>query len=119
MHSLRRLALPPVNGWPRLLISLALLFVQATVAFTPISEARQGLGAAAHVEDANKAVHYAHNDANCAYCVARNIHAPAPTPPEFSDRPQESDALVPAVGFVAPARLTSTASLSRAPPSLL
>ena len=117
MRLLRRLA--PGSGWPRLLISLALFFVQGTVALTPLTEARQGIGAAAHVEASNRGHHYAHNDANCAFCVARSIHAttaPAPTPPAIRE---ESDARVVTRGMVAPTRIASAFRLSRAPPPSL
>ncbi|MEP7345426.1 MAG: hypothetical protein ABI877_09165 [Gemmatimonadaceae bacterium] len=59
-----------------------MLLVQAVVAATPLAEARGGVGAVAHVEARNEAQHYAHAEANCAFCTVSSIHAPAPRPAE-------------------------------------
>lgn len=108
----------PARGWARFLVSLALFFVQGTVAFTPITEARQGIGAASHVESADKGVHYAHNDANCAYCVARTFHSPPATPVELPKVLRSSRSVPHTRSQRAPVRLTSHSQHSRAPPSL-
>jgi hypothetical protein len=55
-------------------IGVAAAFVsQMAVAFSPLVEAREGPGYAAHVERGGTSSHYAHNDATCITCQARTL----------------------------------------------
>ena len=66
---------------------------QLTVAFSPLVEAREGQGFAAHVERGGTSSHYAHNDATCITCQARTLTGPtarpesAPTPNSVTATP--------------------------------
>lgn len=67
-------SLPP---WFRAL-ALALLLVQGVLASTWIMEGVQGIGVRAHVEAQGGTRHHAHDEAECASCVSRSIHASTP-----------------------------------------
>ncbi len=57
------------------MIGAAVAFVaQLGLTAAPIAEGVQGRDAAAHVEAAGIATHYAHNGATCATCQARSLH---------------------------------------------
>src|ERR1044071_2780489 len=78
---------------PRALWRPALFFftvAQFFLSFAPLLEGRQGPDARAHVEEAGTTLHHAHNDADCAACIARGILASAdpeaPEAPVFSAR---------------------------------
>ena len=43
------------------------------VAVVPFADANEGKSAPAHVEAYGTTAHYAHDDANCAVCVARQL----------------------------------------------
>src|SRR2546430_776736 len=43
------------------------------VAVVPFAEANEGRSAPAHVEAYGTTVHYAHDESNCALCVARQL----------------------------------------------
>ena len=61
---------------PRALWRPAIFFfaiAQVFLSFAPLIEARQGPDARAHVEDLGTTLHHAHNDADCAACVARGL----------------------------------------------
>jgi len=63
---------------PRALWRPAIFFfavAQVFLSFAPLIEARQGPDARAHVEDLGTTLHHAHNDADCAACVARSLLA--------------------------------------------
>lgn len=65
---------------PRALWRPALFFftvAQFLLAFAPLLEGRQGPDARAHVEEAGTTLHHAHNDADCAACIARGLLASA------------------------------------------
>ena len=68
--------------WHRLrLVAAALGFVaQGTLVLAAIAEGREGIGAAAHVEQSGTRAHYAHEPATCAACQARSIHSTTATP---------------------------------------
>lgn len=67
-------SLPP---WFRAL-ALALLFVQGVLASTWVMEGVQGVGVRAHVEAQGGTRHHAHDEAECASCISRSIHASTP-----------------------------------------
>jgi len=43
------------------------------VAIVPFADANEGRSAPAHVEAYGTTMHYAHDDSNCAVCVARQL----------------------------------------------
>lgn len=85
---------PQSRVLPKVLWRPALFFftvAQLLLAFAPLLEGRQGPDARAHVEEAGTTLHHAHNDADCAACIARGLLASAdPEPaeaPVFAARP--------------------------------
>jgi hypothetical protein len=104
---------------PRALWRPALFFfvvAQFLLAFAPLLEGRQGPDARAHVEEAGTTLHHAHNDADCAACIARALLASADPQQtdllEFSARPSVD---VDAVSAVVESAWVGHAR-SRAPP---
>jgi hypothetical protein len=101
-------------------IAAALAFVtQVGVLAADVAEGSHGVGSAAHVERSGTARHYAHDDATCAACAVRSLHASAPSnpsrAPEGTRESRASDARV-----VRPAVLDQhSPRLSRAPPSMI
>ena len=98
----------------------ALAFVtQVGMLAADIVEGANGIGTAAHVDAQGTARHYAHNDATCAACAVRSLHASAPShPPVRRESSRETlgiDARV--VRPVAQDR--HSLQLSRAPPSMI
>lgn len=112
---------PQSRVLPRSLWRPALFFFavsQILLSFAPLLEGRQGPDARAHVEEAGITLHHAHNDADCAACIARALLASAdPEPselPEFSAGPTvDIDAVSPAVESA-----WANHTRSRAPPVL-
>jgi hypothetical protein len=82
-------------------------------------EGRQGPDARAHVEEAGTTLHHAHNDSDCAACIARGLLASAdpksPEAPVFSARPAVDIA---AVSSAIPSSWADH-TRSRAPPVLI
>jgi hypothetical protein len=107
---------------PRALWRPALFFFavsQFLLAFAPLLEGRQGPDARAHVEEAGTTLHHAHNDADCAACIARGLLASADPQsteaPLFSSRPSiDIDSVSPAVESA-----WAGHTRSRAPPVLV
>jgi hypothetical protein len=63
---------------PRALWRPAIFFfalAQVFLSFAPLLEARQGPDAHAHVEELGTTLHHAHNEADCAACIARTLLA--------------------------------------------
>ena len=116
MHVSRHVA--PRHGWLRVLVSLAVLLVQAVIAVSPLAEARGGVGAVAHAESKNEGRHYAHAEANCAFCAASSIHAPAVRAPSGFRLTTERSACCIAVRTEVATPDLQPPYLSRAPPSL-
>ncbi len=56
----------------------ALLLVQGVLACTWVMEGVQGVGVRAHVEAQGGTRHHAHDEAECASCASRSIHASTP-----------------------------------------
>lgn len=103
------------ENW-RSLITLLLLVTQGVVAVTPLIEGRGGIGEGAHVEAPKDAHHYAHAEADCAYCSVRTVSARAaelPPAPLFAvhvPQARVSLTLAPAAAETPPGNAT------RAPP---
>jgi len=113
---------PQSRVLPRSLWRPALFFfavAQFLLAFAPLLEGRQGPDARAHVEEAGTTLHHAHNDADCAACIARGLLASA----DPASRPPALFAVSPSVDI---ARVSTDVesgwadhTRSRAPPVLL
>ena len=107
---------------PRALWRPALFFFavsQFLLAFAPLLEGRQGPDARAHVEEAGTTLHHAHNDADCAACIARGLLALAD--PRSAEAPFFSTS--PSFGIDGAAPVVESAwadhTRSRAPPVLV
>lgn len=90
---------------------------QLAVAFSPLIEAREGPGFAAHVERGGTSSHYAHNDATCITCQARTLTGPTA---EHEPLPSATSvAAAPIASRIAPAIASHVANPKnpRAPPS--
>jgi hypothetical protein len=59
---------------------------QIFLSFAPLLEARNGPDARAHVENAGTRLHHAHDESECAACIARGLLASAdPARPSLPD----------------------------------
>ena len=103
------------KGWRSLLMVL-LLATQGVVAVTPYVEGRGGIGKGAHVEAPRDARHYAHVEAECAFCHVRTISARVAElpPPPFDPSIERTVAVAPVL--VVPAIGPVRSNTSRAPP---
>jgi len=108
--------LPGVLWRPALFLFAVAQFLLASA---PLLEGRQWRDARAHVEESGVTLHHAHNDADCAACVARGLLASAD--PQSGDAPlfssQPSD-VIPAV-FPSVESAWVSHARSRAPPALI
>lgn len=113
---------PQSRVLPRALWRPAIFFfavAQFLLAFAPLLEGRQGPDARAHVEEAGTTLHHAHNDAECAACIARGLLASAD--PESSDTPffsSKPSGVIHAVSASVESAWRGH-SRSRAPPALI
>jgi len=94
--TLRRRTRETILRWLYAIGVVAAFVSQLTVAFSPLVEAREGQGYAAHVERGGTSSHYAHNDATCITCQARTLtgptaqHEPLPAAVRISIAPVSS-----------------------------
>lgn len=101
----------------RVLAAALLASVQfGVVAFGPLVDGADGLGAPAHVEETGIRLHYSHNPDNCAACAASTLVGDAPRSADSRVPRAVSDAPVRAVVRVAPLRLSFNPNSPRAPP---
>ena len=104
----------------RVLAAALLASVQfGVVAFGPLVDSADGLGAPAHVEETGIRLHYSHNPDNCAACAASTLVGDAPRGADPSLPRAVSDAPLRADIRVAPRRLSFTPKAPRAPPRAL
>ena len=106
---------------PRALWRPAMFFfavAQILLSFAPLLEAGKGPDARAHVEDIGTTLHHAHNEADCAACIARGLLA-------SSDPEAIRDNLVVSAAAIRPEEASlsvtsgsTTLPRSRAPPPL-
>ncbi len=113
---------PQSSVLPRALWRPALVFftlAQVLLAFAPLLEGRQGPDARAHLEEAGTTLHHAHNDADCAACIARGLLASAD--PQSSRVPSLSSQPSGVIHAVSPSVESAwvTHTRSRAPPALI
>jgi hypothetical protein len=106
------------HEWPRLLVLIAMLVAQVAMAISPLGEARRGIGADAHVEERGASRHYAHAEANCAFCAVRTIHAPAAVAIDAFLAANAHEACCILGDVAVTSRMAPSSHLSRAPPAL-
>ena len=106
------------NEWPRLLVIIAMLVAQVAMAISPLGEARRGIGADSHVEERGASRHYAHAEANCAFCAVRTIHAPAATAMDALLASTAHETCCIPTDVAVTSRVAPSSHLSRAPPAL-
>jgi len=61
-----------------------LALAQMVLAFAPLIDGRRGGDSRAHVESAGTGLHYAHNEADCPACVARQLVSSSEPAPDLS-----------------------------------
>ena len=115
MYTGMTLSYRSLKRW-RAVLSLLLLITQGVVAVTPYVEGRGGIGKGAHIEAPKDAHHYAHVEAECAFCVVRTVNArAAELPPVPVARSVEHTVSVAPV-LVVPSIGTVRSNTTRAPP---
>ncbi len=106
-------ALPP---WFRAL-ALALLLVQGVLASTWVMEGVQGVGVRAHVEAQGGTRHHAHDEAECASCISRSIHASTPLIAHVPPIRRAAQQALEVEHVLSPASGGEAVHASRAPPT--
>ena len=91
---------------------------QIFLSFAPLLEAGRGPDARAHVEEVGTTLHHAHNDADCAACIARGLLASSDTESVHDDAVVSSAAAKPEEAFISLTSAWTTLARTRAPPSL-
>jgi hypothetical protein len=105
---------PTTKLWRRLAALLAVV-AQIALGVAPLTEAGRGRDAGAHVEAAGTGYHHAHNEADCAACVAQHLQGRVERPDTLVAPARQRWAVTAAPLGRAAARHLSTAP-SRAPP---
>jgi hypothetical protein len=104
---------------PRALWRPAIFFfavAQIFLSFAPLLEGRLGPDARAHVEELGTTAHHAHNDADCAACIARGLLSTASPQPVGSPLRIAGGQEMPVSSAYAVAAASNPLSRSRAPP---
>src|SRR5207244_12310920 len=105
-----------LGRWIASIGAVVAMAAQLTVAFSQLTEGREGRSAASHVETSGTARHFGHNEATCATCQARSLQGLA----ERARAPLVRDALSAIAVATASDRRTNADVLShntRAPAS--
>jgi hypothetical protein len=106
---------------PRALWRPAMFFfavAQIFLSFAPLLEGAKGPDARAHVEDTGTTLHHAHNDADCAACIARGLLSSSELESGRDDAVVASAAAKPEEAFFSLTSAWTTLARTRAPPSL-
>ena len=106
---------------PRVLWRPAMLFfavAQIFLSFAPLLEAGRGPDARSHVEDVGTTLHHAHNDADCAACIARGLLSSSELEAARDDAVVASVAAKPVEAFFSLTSAWTTLARTRAPPPL-
>ena len=104
---------------PRALWRPAILFfavAQVFLSFAPLLEAREGPDARSHVEDLGTTLHHAHNDADCAACIARGLLSSSDPEAAASEVVESSAASKPDEASLSLTSAWTVLARSRAPP---
>lgn len=99
------------------LFALLAIFAQSVVAVAPLAEGRTAR-MSSHVESHGTPSHYTHNEANCAACQARSLHAAARTPDHPPTAEVQSASARPAIATIIVSADHSPQANPRAPPTL-
>jgi hypothetical protein len=97
------------------LLGLVQLFVSAVV---PLGEGRAPTQLGAHIEQQSERLHYVHNEANCAACVARHLTSTAPVSDPLAPHASRFAAQPPAAPLLQPNAERRDPTVARAPPVL-
>ncbi|HEY4306712.1 MAG TPA: hypothetical protein VGM82_19740 [Gemmatimonadaceae bacterium] len=112
---------PPARLFgPRFFAFFALLamFAQSVVAVAPLAEGRTAR-MSSHVESHGSASHFTHNEANCAACQARSLHAAAPGAKRAPIAEQHATGSRPRATVIVLSADLSPQANPRAPPTLI
>ena len=105
------------SGWPRKLVLAVLFALQGAITFAPLLEVSERGRLGAHAEERGAQHKYQHDEATCAVCAVRSLHAaPAQSSAPIACEQQRSVAVLDAPW--APARRVIASALPRAPPQL-
>jgi hypothetical protein len=97
--------------------ALLAMFAQSVVAVAPLAEGRTAR-MSSHVESHGTPSHFTHNEANCAACQARSLHASSPTS-EHPPIPEKPAAISrPSATVLVVSAEQSPQANPRAPPTL-
>jgi hypothetical protein len=91
---------------------------QIFLSFAPLLEARRGPDASAHVEESGTTLHHAHNEADCAACIARGLLSSSDFEPGRAEAVVTSAVAIPQEASLSLTSAWTTLARSRAPPSL-
>jgi len=104
---------------PRALWRPAIFFfaiAQIFLSFAPVLDGRQGPSARAHVEELGTTLHHAHNDADCAACIARGLLSSSDPEAAASEVVESSAASKPDEASLSLTSAWTVLARSRAPP---
>ena len=106
---------------PRALWRPAIFFfavAQIFLSFAPLLEGRMGPDARAHVEGGGTTLHHAHNDADCAACIARGLLSSCDPETTRPDLVVSATAPAPEEASIALTSAWTVLARSRAPPAV-
>ena len=106
-----------LSAWYRQLALVLLFALQGAITLSPLIEPSERGRMGAHAEERGAQHKYQHDEATCAVCAVRSLHAAAAqsSVPVISERVHTAAALNTPV---APARRADATLLPRAPPQL-
>jgi hypothetical protein len=105
------------SGWHRKLVLAVLFALQGAITFAPLLEASERGRMGAHAEEQGARHKYQHNEATCAVCAVRSLHAaPVQNCAAIACERQRSVTVLDAPR--APALRVISSALPRAPPQL-
>jgi hypothetical protein len=103
------------GGWHRKLALGVMLVLQGAIALSPLLEVTERARMGAHAEERGAQHKYQHDEATCALCGVRSLHAaPSQRCPAIECERQQSVAALDAPR--APAARAASSALARAPP---
>lgn len=90
---------------------------QIFLSFAPVLDGRQGPDARAHVEELGTTLHHAHNEADCAACIARGLLSSADLQALRADAFVSVPSVKPHEASLVLTSAWTTIARSRAPPT--